>query len=370
MPSRPVWGYQLSQGLHVASGIALVPLVLAKLWVVYPRLFTWPPVRSVGHGLERLLIAPLVAGTLFQLVTGLANIVQWYPWGFFFPATHWAMAWVVVGALLVHVAVKLPVRPAAGATPDGDPTAGDARGQVGAGRETAGDPLDRTNPESSGPESSGLESPRPVDQDPVSRDRRGLLLAVAAAAGVVTLATVGQTVTPLSAVSLLASRRSGSGPQGVPVNRTARSAGVIGSARDPGWRLQVRPAPGAAAAGHALTRTDLLALPQHTVRLPIACVEGWSTSADWSGVRLRDVLDLAGIDAGAHLRAVSLQTGGLYGTSPLGPSAARDPLTLLALRLNGQELSLDHGYPVRLIAPDRPGVQQTKWLAAIEVVAG
>ena len=86
VPSRPVWGYQLTQGVHVATGIAAMPLVLAKLWTVYPRLFAWPPVRVVGTPLERLLIVPLVAGTLFELVTGLLNIVQWYPWRVLLPA--------------------------------------------------------------------------------------------------------------------------------------------------------------------------------------------------------------------------------------------------------------------------------------------
>jgi DMSO/TMAO reductase YedYZ molybdopterin-dependent catalytic subunit len=45
-----------------------------------------------------------------------------------------------------------------------------------------------------------------------------------------------------------------------------------------------------------------------------------------------------------------------------------DPLTLVALRLRGERLAIDHGYPARLIAPDRPGVLQTKWLARIEVL--
>lgn len=333
VPPRPVWGYQLSQGIHVATGIALIPLVLAKLWVVYPRLFVWPPVRTLGHGLERLLIVPLVAGVLFQLTTGLLNIVQWYPWGFFFPATHWAMAWVVLGALLIHVAVKLPL------------------------------PSRR-------PGSKARSELEPDEVPELSRDRRALLIGVASAAGVVTLASVGQTIAPLSGISLLAPRRAGSGPQGVPINRTAVAAGVTGRARDTLWRLQIRAAPGRGA-GRLLSvgLAELAALPQHAAVLPIACVEGWSTTARWSGVRLRDLLDLAGIPADSHLRAVSLETAGLYATSPIGPSAARDPLTLLALRLNGAPLTLDHGYPARLIAPDRPGVQQTKWLSAIEVVS-
>lgn len=80
LPSRPSWGYRLTQGLHVASGIASIPLLFAKLWTVYPRLFEWPPVRSVVHALERLSIGVLVGSVLLQLLTGLLNTLQWYPW--------------------------------------------------------------------------------------------------------------------------------------------------------------------------------------------------------------------------------------------------------------------------------------------------
>ncbi len=60
------------------------------------------------HGLERASIGVLVAAAIFQLASGLANTAQWYPWHFHFRATHYALAWVAIGALLVHIAVKLP----------------------------------------------------------------------------------------------------------------------------------------------------------------------------------------------------------------------------------------------------------------------
>ena len=47
-PSRPAGLYRVTQGVHVATGLASIPLLLAKLWVVYPKLFTWPPFRSVA----------------------------------------------------------------------------------------------------------------------------------------------------------------------------------------------------------------------------------------------------------------------------------------------------------------------------------
>jgi hypothetical protein len=45
-PSRPVWLYRWTQGLHVFCGIAAIPVLLAKLWSVYPHLWRWPPVRG------------------------------------------------------------------------------------------------------------------------------------------------------------------------------------------------------------------------------------------------------------------------------------------------------------------------------------
>ena len=64
--------------------------------------------------------------------------------------------------------------------------------------------------------------------------------------------------------------------------------------------------------------------------------------------------------------ATSLQEDGPYRTSELAGNVADDPLTLVALGLDGETLSLDHGFPCRLIAPGRPGVLQTKWLGRLE----
>ncbi|MER6129142.1 molybdopterin-dependent oxidoreductase [Streptomyces sp. NPDC001795] len=324
LPSRPVWGYRFTQGLHVASGIAAIPLLLAKLWTVYPRLFEWPPVRSVRHALERVSVAVLVAAALFELATGLLNTAQWYPWPFSFVEVHYAVAWVVVGALVLHIAVKAP--------------------------EIAAHWSRRS------PGTLAL----PAEDAP---DRRSLLAAVAAAVGAVTVTTVGQSFTPLKDLTLLAPRHPDHGPEGLPVNRTAAAAGV-GLVHAERYRLTVAgPRP------FTLTLDELRALPQHEVELPIACVEGWSKSAHWTGVRVVDLLERAGTPVHARVRVVSLQTRGGYRVSEMGHEHARDPLTLLALRLNGEELSPDHGYPVRLIAPNRPGVLQTKWVGRLEVLS-
>src|SRR3954452_3155464 len=70
-PTRPSWLFRLTQGLHVGLGLVLVPVVLAKLWSVIPRLFVWPPAKSIGHALERATLLMLVGGILFEIVTGL-----------------------------------------------------------------------------------------------------------------------------------------------------------------------------------------------------------------------------------------------------------------------------------------------------------
>ncbi|WP_328478854.1 molybdopterin-dependent oxidoreductase [Streptomyces sp. NBC_00377] len=324
IPSRPSWGYRLTQGLHVASGIAATPLLLAKLWTVYPRLFEWPPLRSPRHALERASVAVLVAGSVFELTTGLLNTVQWYPWPFSFVPVHYAVAWLVTGALLLHIAVKAP--------------------QI------------RAHWRRRSPGTLALPA-----QD--AADRRSLLTAVGASVGAVTLTTVGQSFTPLKAFLLFAPRHPDRGPQGLPVNRTAAAAGV-GRVADREYRLFVAgPRP------YTLTLDELRALPQHEVELPIACVEGWSRSAHWSGVRVADLLERAGASPEVRVRVVSLQLRGGYRVSEMGHRHARDPLTLLALRLNGEELDPDHGYPARLIAPNRPGVLQTKWVGRLEVLS-
>ncbi len=61
-PTGPTWLFALNQGLHVIVGIAVVPLILAKLWSVFPKLFAWPPIRSPAQALERLSLLLLVGG--------------------------------------------------------------------------------------------------------------------------------------------------------------------------------------------------------------------------------------------------------------------------------------------------------------------
>ncbi|BDZ63620.1 molybdopterin-dependent oxidoreductase [Agromyces mangrovi Wang et al. 2018] len=195
--------------------------------------------------------------------------------------------------------------------------------------------------------------------------RRALLATVATASVALVATTAGQTWAWLEPFNVFAPRRRGDGPQGLPVNRTAAQAGVTDLARDPDWRLTVAHD----GTEQPFTRDELAAMPQSEAVLPIACVEGWSTTAHWRGVAMRDLLEAVGAPSGASVFITSLEPRGAFRTSEMGPEFARDPLTLVALELNGEVLDLEHGYPARIIAPARPGVVQTKWIERIEVQA-
>ena len=330
MPAQPSWLYRVTQGVHVATGIASIPLLLAKLWTVFPKLFTWPPAKNVAHAIERLTLIPLVAGAIFLLYTGLANLAHWYPWRFGFTVAHFWTAWIVIGSLVAHIGAKLAIT-----------------------RRSVGAPAKAAARATADPAGDGL-------------NRRGFIGAVGLAVAAVTLTTAGQTVRPLRNLALFAPRRPDVGPQGIPVNKSAVGARVVAPAQSSDYRLTVG---GKVATPLSLTREQLLALPQHTADLPIVCVEGWSAGAAWTGVRVRDLVALAGGDpehTSAEVR--SLQERSVYRTSHLNEQHVRDGDTLLALAINGEPLHLDHGYPCRLVAPNRPGVQQTKWVTHLEVL--
>lgn len=259
-PATPVSAYRLTQGLHVATGTATIPLLLLKLWSVYPNLFRFPPVKSLKHAIERASVAVLVSSALVQVVTGFLNVLGWYPFPWYFVTVHRFLGYVLVGSVLLHVGVKLP-----------DIVYG-LKAKVAEADVLTERPWDE-NPASHSNAGTLADPPTP------GISRRGVLLAAGSGVGVVVVTSVGQTVTPLAPVGLLAVRQWSKGPQSVPVNRTAEQAEVVESAMAPAWALEVQgPRP------YTLTLTDLEPRATHEARLPITCVEGWSVGADWRGL--------------------------------------------------------------------------------------
>ncbi|MCA2201285.1 molybdopterin-dependent oxidoreductase [Streptomyces griseoincarnatus] len=336
-PTDPPWLYRLTQGVHVTLGLGLVPVLLAKLWSVVPKLFTLPPARSVTHALERISLILLVGGALFQFVTGILNIQLDYVFpGSFYPL-HFYGAWVFFGAFLAHVVLKAPaafrnlrrMRSGGGEEPDEELTAA-----------------------------------RPA---PPTVSRRGALGLVGGGSLLLVATSAGRSFDgPLRQTAVLTPHggpEPGSGPGAFQVNKTAEYAGIRpDDTTEEAWRLTVTGRTGTV----RLSRADLLAMDQHDADLPIACVEGWSTSDQaWRGVRLRDLAALVGHDEPADVYVESLQLRGTWRHAALSAGQVADGRSLLALSVNGADLTPDHGHPARVIVPAAPGVLNTKWVTRL-----
>ncbi|MEU3833447.1 molybdopterin-dependent oxidoreductase [Streptomyces microflavus] len=333
-PTGPHWLYRLTQGLHVTVGIVLVPVLLAKLWSVIPHLCALPPARSVGHALERISLLLLVGGALFEFLTGLLNIQLDYLFPGSFYTLHFYGAWVFLAGFVAHVALKLPqaVRVLRSGIPRGEP--------------------------------EPLAAPDPL---PATLSRRGALAMVGAGSLLLLVTSAGRSFDgPLRRIALLTPRggtEQGPGPNAFQVNKTAAAVRIAPADTGERWRLTVRGPAGEL----RFSRAELLAMEQHSAALPIACVEGWSTSDQlWRGVRLSDLAALAGYpDSPPDVFVESLQRSGSFRKAALRDNQVRDGRSLLALEVNGAPLSPDHGYPARIIVPAAPGVLNTKWVETL-----
>ncbi|MFE1250770.1 molybdopterin-dependent oxidoreductase [Streptomyces sp. NPDC058735] len=332
-PTHPHWLYRLNQGVHVTLGVTLIPVLLAKLWSVIPRLFARPPARSLAHALERVSLLLLVGGGLFEFVTGVLNVQLDYVFpGSFYPL-HFYGAWVFFAAFTAHAVLKTPA----------------ALRNLRRLREEGND----------------LVPPRPAAP---TVSRRGALWFVGGGSLLLFATTVGQSFDGvLRRTALLAPHGGGdpgSGPNGFQINKTAARAGIDAArTSEEAWRLVVTGRTGTV----RLSRAQLAAMPLHSAALPIACVEGWSTSDQWwRGVRLRDLAALVGYaDDPPDVLVESLQQHGAFRRAALSADQVADPRSLLALQVNGEDLSPDHGHPARIIVPAAPGVLNTKWVARL-----
>jgi len=290
--------------VHGAAGLALAVLVALKLARV------WRRVRPANLTPARALSLALAAAALAALATGVA-----WTLGVAVPLSFWTLLTVhmwlgVLAAVLLAAHLTYRLRPAASATRAGRRNALQYLGVVAVGAAAW-----------------------------------RLQQAAAAAAG---LAGADRRFT--------GSREDGSDAG----NRFPVTSWV---ADDPApvdvddWELAVG---GLVERELALGDDDLA--PATTERATLDCTSGWYSVHDWRGVRVGDLLDAAGADddaAWVQFRSVT----GYRWSLPL--EEARD--ALLATHVDDERLSHGHGFPARLVAPGRRGVEWVKWVEAVEV---
>lgn len=138
------------------------------------------------------------------------------------------------------------------------------------------------------------------------------------------------------------------------------------------WRLQVD---GLVQRPQRLSLADLKRFPSRTQITRHDCVEGWSAIGKWQGVPLGRILDVAGLKPGARYVVFhcadeleqTLDGSGAYYES-IDLLDAYHPQTILAYGMNGKDLPVAHGAPLRLRVERQLGYKHAKYLMRIEVV--
>jgi len=129
------------------------------------------------------------------------------------------------------------------------------------------------------------------------------------------------------------------------------------------WRLPVR---GLVERPAALSLSDLKAMPARTQVTLHACEQGWSAIGGWTGVRLSHVLASVGLKPEARFIVIR-SVDGWWDSYDLFD--ALHPQTILAYGMNGGDLPIAHGAPVRLRVERQLGYKSLKYVSDIEAVA-
>src|SRR5205807_55021 len=128
------------------------------------------------------------------------------------------------------------------------------------------------------------------------------------------------------------------------------------------WRLTVDGMVGRPA---SFSLRELKSFPSRTQITLIACEEGWSYIAEWSGVPLSHILDLVGTLP--HVRYVVYRSIQPDWWDSIDMADALHPQTLVTYGMNGGELPVGHGAPIRLRVPRQLGYKSVKYITRLTV---
>ncbi|EEF59652.1 molybdopterin-dependent oxidoreductase [Pedosphaera parvula] len=124
------------------------------------------------------------------------------------------------------------------------------------------------------------------------------------------------------------------------------------------WRLQI------VGTNLSFRLDDLKTLPSVNQVTPLNCIEGWTTVARWTGIRLADFVDKFYPAARKYAYASLATPDGQYYVGLDAPSAFH-PQTLLCYEINGEPLTVSHGAPLRLLIPTKYGIKNLKRIGTI-----
>ena len=226
---------------------------------VPPRLLAErPALCSLAYALERLSLALLVGASLFVFFTGVLNIQMYYAFGFGFVSAHYYGTFIFLAALIFHVEVKLPDIARAFRERGCSRRCARIAPRCGPSRRVQRERSDR--------------SARGHDLAPRVRRRGRPRLGRARADG---RRPVDRRAAAAARIARPPRAPLRHGAQRLSGQQTATAAGITPAQTGSRWRLELE-----GARMLELSRDDLMTLPLSTWKLPIACVEGWSTNAD------------------------------------------------------------------------------------------
>lgn len=130
------------------------------------------------------------------------------------------------------------------------------------------------------------------------------------------------------------------------------------------WRLTID---GLAAHPMSLSLADLRQMPSRTQITAHSCERGWTAIAQWTGVQLSRVLDLVKPSPAARYVVIHC-VDGWYDSYRLDAFEAMHPQTILAYGMNGRELPVQHGAPVRLRVERQLGWKSLKFVHRLQLV--